>query len=273
MSDLPTYHDWGVELERRLRLRSHPLAIRLLEDESEIPTEAIRPSADEGNRLSLCQAFQRSRREGETLAMLESDMWCFEPVVGYGLEEPPNAFLDGDNRYPRDVATRDAGRRFAQEFPKLEPGKYVGIVSAPLKTTPVRPHVVTIYLDSEQLSLLLRAREYLEGDNLTCSLSAHAACVYGIVPSILEGRCQVAVPCRGDRYAAAADPDEMIATIPTADLGSIRGRTLSEVIEGLREAEKSGAKLPSGRHVRPEYPLPESYVDIANGMNYFQDAP
>ncbi|MFB6114331.1 MAG: DUF169 domain-containing protein [Halodesulfurarchaeum sp.] len=273
MTDTETYRSWGNELEQRLRLRSHPLAIRLLEDESEVPDEAIRPSVDEDHRLSLCQAFERSRREGETIAMLGGDMWCFEPVVGYGLEEPPGSFLDGDNRYPKDVATREAGRRFAEEFPKLDAGKFVGILSAPLGSTPFRPHVVTTYLDSEQLSLLMMGREYRLGGNLTCSLSAHAACVYGIVPALQEKRCQVAVPCRGDRYSAMANPDEMIATVPTQELGDIDGLTISDVIEGLREVEKTGTKLPSGRKTQAAYPLPESYERIASEMEYFESSP
>jgi len=272
MHDLETYRDWGTELERRLRLRSYPLAIHLLEDESEIPEEALRPSRDEGDRLSLCQAFERSRRDGSTVAMLGEDNWCFEPVVGYGLEEPPEAFLDGDNRYPQDVETREAGRRFAEEFPKLETGRYIGILSAPLPTASFRPHVVTLYLDSEQLGMLLYGREYRDGGNLPCSLSAHAACVYGIVPAIDERRCQVAVPCRGDRYSAAADPDEMIATIPTTELGAIEGRSLAEVMEGLEEVEKTGSTLPSSRNLQAEYPLSESYEHIASEMEYFGDS-
>jgi uncharacterized protein (DUF169 family) len=271
MPDLETYRDWGTELERRLRLRSHPLAIRLLEDESDVPTDAARPRSEEGTRLSLCQAFERSRRDGDTVAMLGEDMWCFEPVVGYGLEEPPAAFLDGDNRYPDDVATRKAGRRYAEEFPKLDTDRYVGVLSAPLDSTPVEPHVVTLYLDSEQLSLLLLGREYRGGDNLACSLSAHAACVYGVVPAIQEGRCQVAVPCRGDRYAAMADPDEMIATVPTQELGPTQGRCLADVMDGLKEVEETGSHLPSSRRVQVEYPLSESYERIASEMEYFGD--
>jgi len=271
MPDLRTYHDWGTELERRLRLRSHPLAIRLIEDESEIPDDAVRPRSDEGHRLSLCQAFERSRRDGTAVAMLGEDMWCFEPVVGYGLEEPPQAFLEGANRYPHDVATQKAGRRYAEEFPTIDVGRYVGILSAPLGSTPVEPHVVTMYLDSEQLSLLLLGREYRGGDNLDCSLSAHAACVYGVVPAVKEGRCQVAVPCRGDRYAAMADPDEMIATVPTQALGPVDGRCLADVIDGLGEVEKTGSKLPSSRRKQVEYPLSGSYERIANEMEYFGD--
>lgn len=130
MADLGVYHAYGEELETRIRTKTFPLAIKLLEREEDIPEGAQRPLRDFGHHLSLCQSYQLSRREGTEVA----DMWCFEPVVGYGLMEPPAYFLEGHNRYspyPRDVATLEAGRHYAVQFPKLEVGKYVGVVAAP----------------------------------------------------------------------------------------------------------------------------------------------
>ena len=126
MADLAIYREYGAELEKRLRLKTFPLAVKMLEREGDIPDGAQRPLRDFGYHLSLCQSYQISRREGTAVAMLIEDMWCFEPVVGYGLGEPPDYFLQGHNRFPRDVATLEAGRHYAEEFPRLEVGKYVG---------------------------------------------------------------------------------------------------------------------------------------------------
>jgi len=99
-----TFREYADELESRLRLKTFPLALKLLERDSDVPAGAVRPVKDLGYHLSLCQAFQLSRREGMTVAMQKNDMWCFEPVVGYGLAEPPDYFLQGRNRYPGEVA-------------------------------------------------------------------------------------------------------------------------------------------------------------------------
>ena len=187
------YRKYGNELEDKLRLQSYPLALKLLKTENDIPSGAYRPLRDFGYHLSLCQAYERSRRGGTEIAMLKEDMWCFEPVVGYGLGEPPDYFMQGHNRYPRDVKTLEAGQHYAEQFPRLEVGEYVGVVSAPLKSASFQPDLVVIYCDSEQLNLLLLAREYSDGYNLPCALSSHAACVYAVVPSITSGKCQVAV--------------------------------------------------------------------------------
>ncbi len=92
MNSENSYQEYGKELERRLRLKTLPLAVKLIKTKKEIPNTAQRPLEDYGHHLSLCQSYQKSRREGTTIAMLKEDNWCFEPVVGYGLAEPPEYF-------------------------------------------------------------------------------------------------------------------------------------------------------------------------------------
>lgn len=260
MTNFEVYREYGSELERRLRLKTFPLALKFLDKEGDIPDGTQRPLRDFGYHLSLCQAYQISRREGATIAMLKEDMWCFEPVVGYGLGEPPAYFLEGHNRFPKDVETLEAGRHYADEFPRLEVGKYVGIMSAPLRTTNFEPDLIMIYCDSTQLSLLLLGREYKEGYNLKCALSSHAACVYAVVPAVQSGECQVAIPCRGDHYCAMAGDDEIIFTVPK--------ERLVDLMSGLRHVESTGSKLPRGYTLFPEYPLSDSYEKIAKMMRY-----
>jgi uncharacterized protein (DUF169 family) len=249
---LSSYAD---ELERKVRLQTFPLAVKLLESEEHIPKGAQRPLRDFGHRLALCQGYALSRKEGKTIAMFIEDMWCFEPIIGYGWAAPPQYFLDGHNRYPQDVASLDAGKNYASDFPCLPVGSYQGVVSAPLATANFPPDLVMMYCNSTQLSLLLLAREYQDGHDLSCHLSSHAACVYAVVPSIQSGESQVAIPCRGDRYMALAGDDEMILTIPIGKL--------EELMEGLRHIEQYGSKIPRSPYMKPEPELlPESYLKI-----------
>jgi hypothetical protein len=69
-----------------------------------------------------------------------------------------------------------------------------------------------------------------------------------------------------------ASSEEMIATVPTQELGPVDGRSLADVMDGLKEVEETGSTLPGGRRLQSEYELPESYERIASGMEYFQDA-
>jgi uncharacterized protein (DUF169 family) len=253
--DLTTLYDYSDELVKRLHLRTYPLAVKLIEREEQIPQEAMRPMRDEGYHYDLCQAFALCRREATTVALLIDDMWCFEPVIGYGMAEPPQGFLDGKNRYPQDVASMEAGSHYAADLPKMPIGKYIGVVAAPLHKTTVVPDVVAIYADSEQISLLLLAREHKDGHDLSLHLSSHAACVYGIVPSMKSGECNIAIPCRGDHYNAMAGNDEMIFSMPLAKI--------DEIMTGLRFLERNGCRIPRSYKMQREPLHPQSYHDMA----------
>ncbi len=255
MTESGTLHNYGEELERRLRLKTFPLAVKLIEQEAEIPEEAVRPVRDLGYHVPLCQIFATSRREGTLMAALKEDMFCFEPVVGYGWAEPPQYFLEGHNRVPEDVESLEVGKNYAADFPRLPVGKYIGVISAPLMAAKFRPDLVMVYCDSAQLSLLLLAREYKIGYDLKQSLSGHAACVYAVVPAIEAGECRVTIPCRGDHYFGIAGDDELVFTIPT--------EKLDDLMEGLRFLETTGSKLPKNYSMMREPEFPESYMEIA----------
>ncbi|MFQ6053543.1 MAG: DUF169 domain-containing protein [Candidatus Bathyarchaeia archaeon] len=232
------------QVEEQLRVDSHPLAVKLLERGEDVPEGAKRPRRDFGLCLSTCQAFAISRRRGLTVAELKEDMWCPEPVIGYGIEEAPGYFLRGHNRYPRDVASLEAGESWAaKEFPRLEAGRYVGVVSAPLSSAEFTPDVVLIYCNPAQLTLLLLGVAYRDGLGVPSRLSGHAACVYAVVPPMKTGGCWVSTPCMGDRARAMAGDDEMIFSLPPEAAG--------DLLEGLRHIEKTGRRIPFGRTLCP----------------------
>ena len=248
------FHEYAEELERRLRLKTFPLAVKMLEGEGDIPEGALRPKRDLGYHLATCQGFAMSRREAVRMAMLKEDMWCSESVIGLGLAEPPQYFLDGYTRYPGDNATLEAGSTWAYEFPKFEAGKYIGVASSPLAKANFEPDVVILYSDSTQLKVLLSAAAWKEGSELTCTVSGKGACVYAVVPVMQHRRCQVTVPCGGDKRYAMSQDDEMIFTAPYTKM--------EELLTALRHLDEHGLRLPLGYLMMPEYELRESYLKI-----------
>ena len=244
------------QIESQLRVATIPIAVKLIESTHQIPENAIRPRKDLGYSLSTCQAFSYSRRRGMTIAQLKEDMWCPEPVIGFGLAEVPKFFIEGHNRYPGGVASLEAGANWALEFPRLEAGKYVGLVLAPLKTASFEPDVAVIYCNSAQLLRLLLGIAYEDGRDITTVLGGHSACVYAVVPSLLKWECQVAVPCRGDRGRAGAQDDEMIFSIPKDQIGRLA--------HGLEH--RGTGSYPTGFSMTPEYELSESYAEMAQLM-------
>lgn len=247
---------YSEEIERNIKPATFPIAVRMLRNTGELPIEAKRPRRDFGTCLSVCQAFALSRRSGLSIAMLKEDMWCPEPVIGFGLEEPPRFFLDGHNRYPDGVKSLKAGENWAQEFPRFKVGEYVGVVSAPLFKANFKPDIVIIYCNSLQLLRLLLAIAYKDGRDITSRLSGHAACVYSVVPSITTCNCWVSIPCRGDRRIAGAQDNEIIFTIPWSKL--------DDLVLGF--GKKGTGSVPITNTMVTEYKMSPSYAKMARMM-------
>lgn len=255
MSTVVELNQWGEELETRLQLRTRPIAIKMLKKEEEIPKEAKRPKRDLGTHLGLCQAFAKSRREGVTVAMLKEDHWCYVPVIAHGLAKPPDFYLEGNVDFPLRVADLEAAKNLAKTSPRLEYGKYIGIVSAPLKTATFEPDLTIIYCNSAQLRGLLSGLKYKKGEMVTSTINPGSACVQSTVRALLSGACQVAIPCNGDSRIALARDDDLILSIP-AD-------RLEDVMSGLKHLDEIGSGYRQAfPDMRPESPLPENYIKL-----------
>jgi uncharacterized protein (DUF169 family) len=255
MKTLSDLHKYGEELETRLQLRTSPIAMKMLEREEDIPKGAMRPKRDTGLHLDLCQAFAKSRRERVAVAMLKEDHWCYVPVIAFGLSEAPAFFLEGYTDFPSRVADLEAARNLAKTFPRLEYGKYIGTVSAPLRTVNFEPDLLTIYCNSAQLRCLLTGMKYRKGYLVTSKLEPGGACVQCTVPVLQSGECQLTVPCGGDRKRALAQDDELIFSLPTD--------RLEDLILGLRHFDEIGFGYSQfAPDMRPEHPLPEIYVKV-----------
>jgi uncharacterized protein (DUF169 family) len=256
MTAVRDFNGYGEELERLLQLRTSPIAIRLLGRKRDIPKGAIRPKRDLGCHLALCQAFAMSRRNKATIAMLKEDHRCYLPVIAFGLAKPPGFFIQGNMFFKRSVADLKTAKNLAKTFPRLKFGKYVGIVSSPLRTANFKPDLVITYCSSNQLRCLLTGMKYRKGEIVTSRLDPSGACIHCTVPVIQTGACQVTVPCGGDRQHALAQDDEMIFSVPSSKLG--------DLILGMRYLEKLGQGYTRyAPDMKSDYPLSELYAKVS----------
>lgn len=206
------YNACGEDLERLLLLKTSPIAVKMLEKEEDIPEGAIRPKRDRGIHIAQCQAFAMSRRDRLSIAMLKEDNWCFAPLIAYGLEEKPDD--------PSIVSEH------LVSFPRFEKGKYIGIVSAPLKTANFEPDLVLIYSDTAQLRNMLMPSHWMGKEAVVNCRFFPPSCAYTVVPVLLEGQFVAALPDPGDYERALAGADEIILSVPK--------RKIKALTEGLR---------------------------------------
>ena len=260
------YNGYGVELEKLLHLRTAPIAVKMLENEKDIPKDAIRPKRDRGYHLAQCQAFALTRRNRETIAMFKEDSWCWAPLIAYGMVEAPEFFLEGNIFYPALVSTLEASRKVSKHSPCFEYGKYIGILSAPMSTASFEPDVVLIYSNTTQLRVMLMAIMYKEGNMVTSEFNPLDSCIYSVVPVIQKGNYRITLPDPGDFQRALATGDEIILSVPPD--------RVEELVTGLRHLEEiQHGYLQFSLEMRPDFPRPDFYnmlfdkwgLDVENG--------
>ena len=218
------YNRFGEDLENILLLRTSPLAVKMLENESDIPENAVRPKRDRGHHLAQCQAFSLSRRQKITVAMLKEDHWCWGPLIAYGLVDP--ALSESFSEIKKQVKL----------MPRLDYGRYIGLVSAPLRTAGFIPDVVLIYCNNAQLRNMLLSMKYSGEPLVTSIFDPIDSCAYAVIPA-LSGQFRITLPDPGEYDRALAAEDEIIFSVP--------GDKLELLLTCLRRAEsrQSGYKI------------------------------
>jgi uncharacterized protein (DUF169 family) len=212
----------------------------MLAKESDIPEGAIRPKKDKGYHLAQCQAFSLSRRQQMTVAMLTEDNWCWAPLLAYGMVKDPN------DEFLNQVAT----------FPRFEYGKYIGVVTAPLKTANFEPDMVMIYSDTAQLREMLMVIKFQEKANIKSEFDPIDSCAYAIVPVIQENQYRITLPDPGEASRALATDDEIILSVPKD--------RLEKLTEGVKRMMDMKQNPDDWSHMlmRPDFPRPDFYEDI-----------
>jgi len=238
MTSIKDYNKLGEEIEGLLLLRTSPLAVKMLEKEEDIPEKAYRPYKDDGIHLAQCQAFTLSRRKRRTVAMLKEDNWCFAPIIGWGLVEKPDPALV-----------------LNATFPCFEYGKYIGIVTAPLKTANFEPDMILIYCNPAQLRHMLSAVQTQEERILTSEFYPIDSCMYSIVPVMQTGKCRITLPDPGEYERAMTTEDEVIFSVP-AD-------TIVRMVEGLKRShDRERGYIYSSMDMTPDFPRPDFYEKL-----------
>ena len=269
MATLEQYKKYGEEIEKLLNLsRSSPIAVKMLEKKEDIPEGAIRPIKEWGHHYAQCQAFAMSRRGRKaTIAMLKEDSWCPAPVSAYGLAEPREKITG----FPYMVENKEADKALSENSPQFEYGKYIGIISAPLKMTTFEPDLVMIYSDTAQLRSLLLAVKFKEGILVTSQFDPLRSCVFAVIPVIQNGEFRITLPDTGEQYRTMSGEDEIIFSFPKDKL--------EEVVLGLRHFEgMSRDNVHRYSHLdydmRPDFPQPPNYIEMFKtwGITKYRDS-
>lgn len=240
MPTISDYNRYGEELERSLNLKTSPIAIKMLEKESDIPEGALRPKKDKGYHIAQCQAFAMTRRQGITIAMLKEDQWCWAPLLAYGLvDDPHHPMVDA-----------------FVSLPRFERGKYIGMMSAPLKSAKFEPDMVLIYSNTAQLRDMLSSVVFQEKKLVKSEFNPIDSCVYSVVPVITDGQYRITLPDPGEASRAFSGDDEIIFSVPKGKLEAL--------VQGVKRSAEMKKNAADWSHIilMPDFPRPDFYKDL-----------
>lgn len=235
-------------ISRFVRPATYPLAIRMVTADEPIPARSRRPHRDMDVQVTICQAVGISRRYGWAMAVTPDDLSCPLVFVPFGFSQAVAFQADGHACEGIYTETAEAGARSEQIVPRLETGKYAGILMAPLERAEFEPQVICVYGNSAQVMRLVQASLFKRGGALNSLSSGRIDCAEIVIRTLLSEQPQYILPCSGDRIFGLTDDDEMIFAMPMS--------WADEVIHGLEATHAAGIRYPVPKFMRfqPQYP-------------------
>jgi len=247
-TDLAKFQD---ALIGHVRLGSFPVAVRMVKPGEPLPERVKRPARDLQIRVATCQAIAMARRYGWVLAIGVEDISCPLTAVAFGLRRPSEFYIRGQACAGMYTETEEAGMLSEEQVAKLSFGKYQYILVAPLHRTVFEPEVIIIYANPAQVLRLLTAALWKSGGRMTSSFGGRIDCAEEIIVPRRSEKCEVILPCYGDRIFAQTQDHEMAFAVPISRVG--------EIIEGLEGTHKGGVRYPIPSFLRYSGEFPEHY--------------
>ncbi len=224
--DVNEINRYGQELIKHLKIRTSPVAVKLIPQGGEIPEGIKRADED----MTHCQFVDKARRTREEFYTLNENQVCKVGAGTMGLGAIPEHLVSGELYYKEFelFSTLGASRRTVEMIPTLPPNSTKAVLYSPLEKTSFVPDIVMVSGNPKQMMLLTQAAMYRTGGRLETSFAgAQSVCSDGVVQIYKKGKVGVTLGCSGSRAYATLMDEEMIMGIPI--------ELLANVIYGLKQ--------------------------------------
>jgi dephospho-CoA kinase len=232
-----TSRDWEKpirRLERLMRLKSFPVAFRLLEDKaalSEIPF--IRRLK---NKSTLCQLINLVRNFDWTVGADLDDFMTEMCASVIGLTDLPDYVKDGTFRSIVWTKSRADGKKYENSVPRLPVGKYEAVAMAPLVYNPFDPDIVLIYANPAQMMLLINSLQFEDYEVMQFYCVGETSCSDAIARCYLNRKPALSIPCYGERRYGHAQDDELVMAVPA--------EMMDKALNGMEALYRRGIRYP-----------------------------
>lgn len=232
-----TSRDWEKpvrRLERLMRLRSFPVAFKLVEDKKFLPTVPfIRRMS---NKSTLCQLINLVRNFDWTVGADLDDFMSVMCASIIGLTDIPDYMKDGTFRSIVWTKSRADGKKFENAIPRLPVGKYEAVAMAPLVYNPFDPDIVLIYANPAQIMLLINSLQFENYEVMQFYCVGETSCSDAIARCYLNRKPALSIPCYGERRYGHAQDDELVMAIPV--------EMMDKAFNGMEALYRRGIRYP-----------------------------
>ncbi len=221
-------------MERLLRLKSFPVAFKLLEKKESL--SAIPFLRRPAHKVTLCQLITLVRNFDWTVgADLDDFLFSQCPSI-IGLTEIPEVCKDGSFRSIIWTKTKEDGREYERSILRLPVGQYEAVALAPLVYNPFDPDIVLIYANPAQMILLINALQFEDYEVMEFSCVGESSCSDVIARCYLQEKPSLSIPCYGERRYGHAQDDELAIALPAG--------TVEKALNGLEALYRRGIRYP-----------------------------
>jgi uncharacterized protein (DUF169 family) len=231
-------------------LESHPAGVNFLRD------LALAQEAERAKGHRFCQAVMRAR-QGERLLLTAEEIACPAAASALGFKALPHKLESGEMLKGFGIFQDEAmAARTVRAMPRLELGKYPGILLGPLDSFPDLPDVVLLEGPVEKFMWVALAYLNATGGRLTSSTAVlQAICVDSAVLPFLQDTINLSYGCYGCREATDLEEGETAMGFP--------GHLLPVITENLLHLREKAISRCRGKVVfrtwREGLPVPQGH--------------
>jgi len=231
---MPDWTELTKKLETLLRLRTFPVAFKLLESVAELDNNPwVRRLP---HKTTTCQLITIVRTYDWTVGAAAADFVSPRCTSILGFEELPEFIRDGTMRSMVWCGTVEDARKCEDSIPMIPTGKYNAVLLAPLVYNPFDPDMILVYGNPAQMILLINAIQFRDYERMQFFSVGESACADAIAQCYLTDKPALTIPCYGERRYGHAQDDEMIMAIPH--------HYYEKIVNGLEELYNRGIRYP-----------------------------
>ena len=236
------YLDLATNLERSLRLRSFPFAMKLFERRGEM--EAITRVRRPRERHTLDQVVGQAARLGWTVGVTAEDLvgdQC-RAVVGLGHAKTPEWF-SGAEMAGVWFGDRDDAARHQKAMHCVADGRYEALCVSPLASGRLTsPDIVLFYATPGAMIYFINGLQWSGYERFDWSVVGESACADSWGRALVTGTPSLSIPCFAERRYGGVLDDEMLMALPPSDL--------AKAMKGMAALSSNGLRYPP-----PQYGL------------------